>query len=260
MQEMHLTLHKVFSILAICCVFVAGNVNAQIYDQGDFILDIRQAENESDAYIQSELNDRSQFLIDLLDDVNSEIGLNQNVQVIFGTWPDIGTPPNAMYDAELKAIYIGYGLITEMIGLFDEELLQDEETDHVFANVKHTVLHEIGHALIDVNGIPTFEDENSEVLADQLAFIIFSELNENPDELASVVYHYLSRDNNSSIESQHLPDFERGLDYLCWMTGWNPDILTAEIREEMLGDRYCEEEYEELVFSWEDRLGPSFKN
>ncbi|MFK7843891.1 MAG: DUF4344 domain-containing metallopeptidase [Rhodothermales bacterium] len=253
---------SIILVITLSCIELQ-EISAQqrIQDRGDFILDIRDAENEDDRYIQRELVSRKVALERLLNNLNDDFNLSFNVNVIFGTWPDNSMPANAVYDSELKSIYIGYGLITSLVELFDDEDLLDDEIDHVFENVKQTVLHEIGHALMNVNNIPIYGDENAEVLADQFYFFVMSELNGNSEELYSVVLHYVSRDRESKatdVVSEHIPDYERGLDYLCWMVGSDTNLLSQAEQQEVLGYRDCKSEYDNLVDAWDDRLEPSF--
>ena len=96
------------------------------------------------------------------------------------------------------------------------EDLEDEEVDEVFMKVIHTMLHEIGHALIDVNGIDIQGvNEGSKFRPTGVSDSV--SISESVDELAAVAAAYIIRseeENVLTVQREHLPDMERGMDYL----------------------------------------------
>ena len=93
----------------------------------------------------------------VLDDINSELNLLQSVDVVFATWDEIGAmatanidgrPPGAFFDRSgTEHIYLSYELLAEILRRVDGNV------SAWYTNVVNVVLHEIGHALIEINDI-----------------------------------------------------------------------------------------------------------
>jgi hypothetical protein len=116
------------------------------------------------------------------------------------------------------------------------------------------VLHEIGHALIDINGINPPTQESAETVADQLAFFVMTEFYEDIESLLMVADHYRIRASLSDelhTRSEHLPDHARADAYLCWIDG--------KIQSDRGQAGECASTYEALLDAWDERLAYSWK-
>lgn len=136
----------------------------------------------------------------------------------------------------------------------DEE---DRKAAFVEANILSIFYHELGHAVIDLMGVPIFgqEEDAADVMSVLLIDWLFEEeaaqalaydsafgfLND-PDETQDVVYWDL-----------HGPDEQRFYNHICLFYGANPDE-----REDMAHDlglpeeraETCPEEYDQAADSW----------
>jgi hypothetical protein len=190
----------------------------------------------------------------VVDRLNAEINLDRPVEIVFATWSEIDDwstasvadrREGAFFDrGGTEDIYISYEMLVRMLGLFDDDV------DAWYPNVINIVLHEIGHALIEINDIdaPRGGDE-AERAADELAFFVFSELYEAEAELELVAEQFWrAADNALDEENDHFPDQVRAQRYECWIDG--------RLRD---GSSECELLYDELVDSWDERLAPSWK-
>lgn len=245
-------------LLTMACVPQQEASAQEILDQGDFELDILDGANDKQSSVARILIENGE-LEAMLDDLNTEINLQQDVSITFASWSKIDSmvthdlanlEPNAFYDrGASENIFISYELIVKVVNLFGG----DANAWH--PNVIQTVLHEIGHALIDVNEIPPPPEGDSEIVADQLAFFIMSEFYEDTAALDLVAEHYESRagsSNELAAASEHLSDDQRAKAYLCWING-----RIQELADEP-GE--CRSQYEVLVDDWDDRLAPSWKD
>lgn len=231
-----------------------------ITDNGDFVLELKEATRESDQWIAEEVKERKENFQSILDGLNEALSLNHTVRVAFISWPD--EQPNAAYLPSEKAITIGYGMIPKIM-----ELMGDEDdwgdTDPILVNVEHTMLHEIAHALIHVNDINLPQHVNEERASDQLAFYVMSMLYEDRlEDLFAVAEAYVWREEKErTIQSEHLPNEERGIDYLCWIVGREPDFeeMFTEEEADILMGRNCTAEYTQLEETWNARLSPAMK-
>jgi len=233
-------------------IFIAGGIHEtslaqEIRDEGNFILEFGSTEDPAESQYRQYLIDEGS-LDAVVQDMNCELNLRENVRVTFRT-SDSGSN-NPLYDAEYNQILISYGFVIEVSSLFRGD------ANAWFPNVVQIVLHEMGHALMDVNKIEQYYDgENNEVLADQLAFFVMSEFYEADDALQQVAEHFdirsVDRNVLSATSGDHLPDSERATQFICWIEG----------KRHFMADRYggCRGEYEALLDSWDDRLAPSWK-
>jgi len=230
--------------------------------------------NYDESAVEQSLGYSLTDLESLLGEINDVIKLSQNVPIYFMHLPN-GNAIASYTRGGTEEIFISYAFIVKIV----ERFSQNDDFDYdeyypefkrkIFPNVIHVLLHEIGHALIDVNDMPTFEVQE-EVLADQLAFFIMSQLfdceeNDSEEEdcqVELVADHYLyrlddsPRGSASTGQGEHPNATERARDYLCWMHGrWMFDELSsvAEFDD-------CKSEYDELMSDWDERLAPWWRD
>ncbi|UCF21041.1 MAG: hypothetical protein JSU87_06545 [Gemmatimonadota bacterium] len=229
--------------LLILASLVAGDASAQeVQDLGDFVLQLTEARGPYEAEVREALD--SGDLEAIVETINNEINLREEVLITFISAP--AEQPPASYDLNHNQILITYRLAVELSDLFGGDY------DKWFPSLAQIVLHEMGHALIDVNQIDPPPAGWSEYVADQLAFFIISEFYEAEEQLRWAAEHFFSRpDSRLNEETDHFPNAERAELLLCWING------KIEALEGETGP--CAEAYWELVSDWEWRLGPSWK-
>jgi hypothetical protein len=148
------------AIAAVPCVQAPASAQ-EFVDYGDFVLDFREAPiagkaemTDRDAQIREFLmND--QALYELMRDINEDVKLPKDILVIFGPGQ-----PEASYDTAKDVVYLSYSFVDMTTSLFrrngnfNDDYYSEEMTSKVLPVVDETILHEIGHALIDVYRIP----------------------------------------------------------------------------------------------------------
>ena len=129
----------------------------------------------------------------------------------------------------------------------------------VLGIVRETVLHEAGHAFIDVLELPYTGRE--EDVADQLAawVLVGSGDEEAVEALLSASYEYevLAASYEADAGDEHAPDAQRAVNYLCWVHGSDPaewdGLVDGEPLTEQRAER-CEEEWDDLDRGWRTML------
>lgn len=138
-----------------------------------------------------------------------------------------------------------------------ETELTDVQQEFLSANVLGIFYHELGHALIDVQNVPIFgqEEDAADVLSAFLIDALFDE--ETAQSIAfDAAYGYLtSEDTGEDIPfwDVHGPDEQRFYNHVCIFYGANPDA-----REEFAKDldlpqeraEYCPSEYDQAANAW----------
>lgn len=243
--------------LSVLCI-VPVVARAQIEDRGDFSYQLADPLNAEEAAF-ADYFAQSDVLDTLISDLNGEIRLQQDVTVTFRP----GSADSVYYWR--GEIFVTYGFIADLVRLFtqhgdfDTEQYWAEFESKIVPVVVETVLHEVGHALLDVNEIPKYAGENEEILADQLAFFVVSEFYDEPGAFVPVMDHYGYRSNEtqpSAAATEHPSDLDRARNYMCWIYGHDPALLDEEWARQYLGERLdgCSNEYQEMVGRWDDRL------
>jgi len=238
----------------------------EAYEIGRFTIEFNSGANEEEQAIQDILI-RDERLFELLAEIDDAIYLADGVQIIFAPWPDIARYAGWDVDIEPNAahkdgvILISYGLIVDVInrfrknGNFDDDNGFAEFDQKILPNIVETLLHEVGHALIYVNEMPTF-DVGEEIIADQLAFFIMSELYEE-EVLEPIIqnYTYIAAEQGAGMVSEdnslHPGAGERAENLMCWIVGkwsFNDELESSEGLEE------CEYLYAKLMDEWHGRL------
>ena len=259
-------------------VFLVGILmvpNAFAQDRGDFYLTYEP------TAIYPTFEDRLKdykFLENHIENLNYIFQLPHDVEIIIADSSyDPGCEyPNAYYGD--RKILICYELIADTEYRFEqyyerqsgydwttqEQLLAlDDSVENVIEN---TLYHELGHALIDIYGLPTTGLEEN--VADQFAayFALQFPYQDDPKNTIgqSVVLdtawdYYLISEEYPDLTPSHFADThslnEQRFNHLaCWTYGAYPNDSQWMLDEEFaLADRaenWCEEEYQKIVQFW----------
>lgn len=175
---------------------------------------------------------------------------------------------NAFYESDKKLITLCYELIDQFSDLFLADATTDEEQEDAGAAIAgaamFTLYHELGHALIDLYGLPITGREEDAV--DQLATIILLEGGDEGE--AAAIYGataFMSEDTEEeeaeleeiSYWDEHSLGQQRFYNILCWTYGKNPegnqDMVDDETLPATRAER-CPAEYAQMSKSWDALL------
>lgn len=168
--------------------------------------------------------------------------------------------PNASYRPDLKRVTLCYELFRALSERFAGEVSGDYL---VTGTLVFALMHELGHALIDVLQLPTTGREEDAV--DQLATILLLNQGAIGDSLAfGAVGWFLNNAEASQLDDLALAD-DHGLDkqrvynIVCWIYGRDPDRYPEVIAQGWLPEHRadgCPTEYNRLRKSWAQLLSP----
>ncbi len=130
----------------------------------------------------------------------------------------------------------------------------------VLSDAAATLLHELAHAVIDVQNLPITGRE--EDVADQFAVWQAVEGLDDPDIVLSQAFEYgLSQDLYEQVaDDEHTADGQREANLLCWLYGSDPQAWDHLVDEDPLTDDradLCVDEWDLLVHGWTTILGQS---
>jgi hypothetical protein len=168
--------------------------------------------------------------------------------------------PNASYEPSASRVTLCYELFRDLSDRFATDPGQGYI---VSGTVLFALMHELGHALVDVLALPITGREEDAV--DQLATILLLEQGPAGDSLAFGAVGWLI----TSAESGHLDrlafaddhglDLQRVYNLVCWIYGRSPDQYPQVIERGWLPDTRrpkCQREYQQLSASWSRLLEP----
>jgi hypothetical protein len=177
------------------------------------------------------------------------------------------------YDPQTKTITLSYGF-TNYVG---EQLLrenpglrqnQNELGRELAAVDGFVLLHEFGHALIDVYQLPVLGKE--EDAADSVATVFLTTTVRNGDEYAYDAARFFDamsarqrRLAPSAYWDEHSLDKQRAYEIVCWVAGSGGDAMENVRRLGVLPDSRlagCPGEYQQKVRSWDTLLQPHVRS
>ncbi|GEA51771.1 hypothetical protein VIN01S_25750 [Vibrio inusitatus NBRC 102082] len=195
--------------------------------------------------------------------VNQLFPFEQPISLVYG--PDSSGP---YYDPEQHSIYIPYSFVLESQYYFSKNRPKNEVNQGVTDTLMHTLLHEVGHALVADNLIPILGKEEDAV--DNLATIVMINYLENGQDAAlnaADMFDYESESGGeyydfSEYAGVHSFNLQRYFATLCLVYGSDPKRnkgLLDEIEEDYLADQQdtCEETYHQLYENWHRYLNNS---
>lgn len=180
---------------------------------------------------------------------------------------------NAYYEADSRRISLCY----ELVGYFSEVFFTDTETEEdeaeageaVAGATLFTLLHELGHALIDLWDLPITGREEDAV--DQLATIILLEGGEDGQMAAlngadsfwgAEEEGEASEEEDPSFWDEHSLGEQRWYNIVCWSYGSDPEGLSDLVGDDGLPEArasQCPDEYTRMSKAWDSLLSPYVK-
>lgn len=160
---------------------------------------------------------------------------------------------NAYYDSEKREVLMCVELMAGMAKTLDEQFeTEEEEADALAGAFVAIVLHEVGHALVDVLQLPVTGREEDAV--DQLAAWMLIESGEVDSVLGAAATYYTDDEvGDEDFAGEHSLNKQRYFNMVCWAYGSDPDNSQPLIDDwELPSDRAegCSEEYALLDRSW----------
>lgn len=216
--------------------------------RGHFVVQPPQVTSAQMRAVAREMQD-SGTLQALADSLNAIFVLPRDVGLRFAQCDEA----NAYYDSETREIRMCLELLQGMSetleGQFDGE---DETADALAGAFIAVVLHEVGHALVDVLEIPVTGREEDAV--DQLSAWMLIEANDVDSVLGAAASYYTELDiGDEDFAGEHSLDRQRYYNLVCWAYGSDPDNSQALIDDwELPQERaeQCGAEYALLDRSW----------
>ncbi len=168
--------------------------------------------------------------------------------------------PNASYHPDDRRVTLCYELFQSL----SERFAGEPGGEYlVSGTLVFALMHEIGHALIDVLDLPTTGRE--EDAADQLATILLLQQGPSGDSLAFGAVGWFATDAHSgqldslAFADDHGLDLQRVYNIVCWIHGRDPKEYPEIIEDGWLPEHRrdrCPAEYRRLAESWRRLLAP----
>lgn len=168
--------------------------------------------------------------------------------------------PNASYTPDDRRVTLCYELFRSL----SEQFAGEPGGEFlVSGTVAFALMHELGHALIDVLDLPTTGREEDAV--DQLATVLLLQQGPTGDSLAFGAVGWFASDAHRSqldaleFADDHGFDLQRVYNIICWIHGRDPRAYPELVEDGWLPahrrDR-CPAEYRRLAESWRRLLRP----
>jgi Putative metallopeptidase len=236
---------------------------AKAKDQGDFKLVYEPKAAFHTANANCLVGIDQQGIECIIDSLNERIALPFDIVITFTECDG----PNAFYDDRTHRITLCYDLIDDYYDLFSDKIRDAAKLDEaVSGTVAHTLLHEMGHALIDAWKLPiTGKEEDA---ADQLSTLILIEETENGEQVALDsalsfrLYADFDIDEERPYWDEHSLDEQRFYGILCMLYGHDPEKYGYLIMDGTLPPsraELCQDDYARVKTSWQTLLAPFVK-
>jgi hypothetical protein len=168
--------------------------------------------------------------------------------------------PNASYEPEERVVTLCY----ELFRALSERFATEPGGEYlVSGTVVFALMHELGHGLVDVLGLPTTGREEDAV--DQLATILLMQQGPGGDSLAfGAVGWFATEGHSAQLDSlafadDHGLDLQRVYNIICWIHGRDPGQYPEIIEDGWLPEHRrerCPGEYARIARSWKRLLAP----
>lgn len=174
--------------------------------------------------------------------------------------------PNAFYDPSLRTITLCFEMVEQLAEDFAAQLHDDADlAEAVSGAYSFIVLHEVGHALVDVLELPITGREEDAV--DQLsAWLLIGDEAGDSAVLSAAAAFSINGDayglSEGDFANAHSLDQQRYFSMVCWVYGRDParhaDLVELSGLPPARAET-CAEEYARLDASWRRLLGNRLK-
>lgn len=194
--------------------------------------------------------------------LNEWIALPADVTLVMA---ECGGDPNAFYDPETRTITLCFEVIEHLDAVFGSEGATPEEHETMVLDAAtFLIYHEVGHALVDLLGVPVTGREEDAV--DALATLMLADGSEEGAVAAINGAIGLQDDSapldESALAATHSLGPVRLANVLCWVYGQDPQVFGYLVRDGHLpAERAegCAYEFAQLADSWGRLLEPALK-
>ncbi len=226
---------------------------------GRFLIEYSSA-TSADARRWKRILQKTQILDDAL------AGLNRQIYIPVDLVVDVKEcgEANAWYDPETHRITYCYDYVADAARLLKARVKPASQVDrYALGSALHTLYHEVGHALIDMDDLPAVGRE--EDAADQFATLVL--LGNDAGEVAATTaaLEFLqgwTEDRHLRFWDEHSFDKVRYYDTLCLIYGKDPEknasMVTDKILPQERAER-CPAEFAKLDAAWDKLLAPYLK-
>jgi Putative metallopeptidase len=168
--------------------------------------------------------------------------------------------PNATYDPDTRRVILCYELFKSLADEFPDD---DSATYLITGTIMFALMHEVGHALVDVLDLPITGRE--EVAVDQLATMLLLQQGAAGDSLAFGAVGWFATTNqlgdfdSLALADVHPVNLQRVYNLLCWIYGSDPARYPQIFSDSLLPDDrrdQCPAEYRRMADSWKRLLAP----
>lgn len=240
----------------------AGSVSAQ-----GFIASYQPRQQIRDPQLRQLQDDwrRGRLIENLTELLDKKFALNHPLVIGLG---ECGQP-NAFYRPDKKVIVLCLELIPELVKRLASDRSIDRNTlqNTGAGALMFILLHEMGHALIDIQGLPVLGRE--EDAADQIAaYLILEETDVADRAIAGGLFFFTKPKlipglfSQRHLSGEHSLDPQRAANLACWAYGKEPRrfvwaMHAARVSQER--SYRCGREYEQLSRSVRELLGGAIK-
>jgi Putative metallopeptidase len=252
----------VYRLLAVVSCLILGLASAQDYN---FIVAYEEPADDVQAEYKLSL-EQGQFLENLIKDFDN-ISLPEDIGVVGAPCGDA----NAYWDPTARAMIVCYELLDLMGQMFRADATSQEELDNeVFGATRFIFYHELGHALIDIFGIPFTGREEDAV--DQFSTILLLGGGSVDAALAGANFFYkfasVTELDQLVFWDEHSLDQQRFYDIVCLVYGSDPEtydfLLQRDTKGFLLSNdqgylpkeraERCYDEYKAISGSWKQLI------
>lgn len=248
------------AVLVMAALFSNTAVHA---DAGDWIVKYETPENDEEEALL-ELLQGEYGIPDMVSYLESQYRLKKPVYL------QVGADEGPHYEVDNEIITIPYHYAAEIYERFDkygdESRIDMSDMDEIALDVIfHTLLHELGHALMAQYNYPLFFEE--EDVVDALSNYLLLEYTEFGAQVAvsAAEMFWVEQEDLSTYEAddfwgEHSLEIQRAYDVYCAIVGAYPDDSDHIVDSIFEGDEDkaydCIENYERIRAAWEPLLEP----
>jgi hypothetical protein len=251
---------RIRSLACLTTLSVSLTLPAFAADTGRFVVLAPQTES---AEWQDEAREmqRSGMLQEMAQALNTIFVLPKDISLRYAECGEA----NAYYDPNAREITMCLELMQSMAETLDGQFEDEDSTAEALAGAYlAVVLHEAGHALVDVLEIPVTGREEDAV--DQLSAWMLIEADDADSVLGAAASYYTEDEESAGDDEfadEHSLDRQRYFNLVCWAYGSDPenqeDLIESWGLPEARAER-CEDEYAQLDRSWTRLLGEHLRD